>query len=64
MKVVIDHDLCEGHSRCMKTAPEVFEVREDDKSYLLIERPGEHLRPKVELAVKLCPRQAIAIVEE
>ena len=63
MKVVVDHDLCEGHSRCMKTAPEVFEVREDDKSYVLIERPGESLRAKVELAVKLCPRQAITIVE-
>ena len=64
MKVVVDHDLCEGHSRCMKTAPEVFDVREDDKSYVLIEHPGKDLRPKVELAVKLCPRQAITIVED
>ena len=64
MKVVVDHDLCEGHSRCMKAAPEVFEVRDDDKSYVLIEHPGEALRPKIEQAVRLCPRQAISIIED
>ena len=64
MKITVDHDLCEGHTRCMKTAPEVFDVREDDKSYVLIEHPGEELRSKVELAVKLCPRQAISIAED
>ncbi len=64
MKVVVDYDLCEGHSRCMQVAPEVFEVRDDDKSHVLIEHPGEDLRPKIEMAVRRCPRQAISIVEE
>ncbi len=63
MKVVVDYDRCEGHARCMAAAPEVFEVRDDDRSYVLIEQPGEELRPKVERAARLCPRQAIAIVE-
>jgi len=64
MKVLVDYDRCEGHARCMAAAPEVFEVRDDDRSYVLIERPGEELRPKIERAVRLCPRQAIAITEE
>ena len=64
MRVVVDFDLCEGHSRCMEAAPEVFEVRDDDKSYVLMERPREALRPKVQQAAKLCPRQAISIVDE
>lgn len=64
MKVMVDWDRCEGHARCMATAPEVFEVRDDDRSYVLIEQPGPELRPKVERAVRLCPRQAINIVEE
>ena len=64
MKVIVDHDLCEGHMRCQAAAPEVFEVRDDDKSYVLIERPGEELRAKVERAVRLCPRQAIRIEED
>ncbi|MFQ5668198.1 MAG: ferredoxin [Candidatus Binatia bacterium] len=64
MKVVVDHNLCEGNMRCMESAPEVFEVRDDDRSYVLIERPGEELRAKVEMAVKRCPRQAISLSEE
>jgi ferredoxin len=64
MKVIVDHDLCEGHSRCQTAAPEVFEVRDDDKSYVLLDPVPEDLRPKVERAVRLCPRQAIRIEDE
>ena len=64
MKVSVDHDQCEGHARCMAAAPEVFEVRDDDKSYVLIEQPGEELRPKIERAARLCPRQAITVTDE
>lgn len=64
MRVVVDHDRCEGHARCMAAAPEVFEVRDDDLSYVILSHPGEALRPRVERAVRLCPRQAITIVED
>ena len=64
MKVIVNHDLCEGNARCVLAAPEVFELREDDQSYVLIERPGEDLRLKVEEAARFCPRQAITLVEE
>jgi ferredoxin len=53
--------LCEGNMRCMESAPEVFDVRDDDKSHVLMERPPESLREKVQLAARLCPRQAITI---
>lgn len=61
MKVVVDWDLCEGNAVCMKVAPELFEVRDDDKAHLLIAEPGEALREKIERAVQRCPRQAISI---
>ncbi len=61
MKVVIDLKLCEGNQRCQESAPEVFEVRDDDKAHLLIEKPPESLREKVKLAIKMCPRQAITL---
>ena len=64
MKVVVNYDLCEGHARCEATAPEVFEVRDDDRSYVINPHPGPELRAKVERAVRLCPRQAISIVED
>jgi ferredoxin len=64
MRVIVDQDLCEGNAVCEHHAPQVFKVGEDDKSQVLIERPGEELRAKVELAVKRCPRAAIKLVED
>ncbi len=64
MKVVVDFELCESNARCMEVAPEVFEVRPDDKMYVLNEHPPEGLRAKVEKAVRRCPKQAISIVED
>jgi ferredoxin len=61
MKVVVDFDLCEANAVCMDICPEVFKVDDDDFLHILIEEPGEHLRAKVEEAVRLCPRQAISI---
>ncbi len=63
-KVVVDFDLCESNAICMGIAPEVFEVRDDDFLYVLQEHPPEELRPKVEEAVRRCPKQAISIAEE
>ncbi len=62
-KVVVDFDLCESNAICMGIAPEVFEVRDDDFLYVLQEEPSEELRPKVEDAVKRCPKQAISIAD-
>ena len=64
MKIVIDYDLCEGNAQCMKVCPEVFEVRDDDRAHLLVANPGEDLRAKIEVAVRRCPRQALAIATD
>ncbi len=64
MKILIDLKLCEGNERCVSAAPEAFELRDDDKSHLLIERPPERLRAKINQAARMCPRQAISIVED
>ncbi len=61
MRVVVDYKLCDSHSLCMGAAPEVFEVRDDDKMYVLDESPPELLRAKVEQAVRQCPMQALSI---
>jgi ferredoxin len=62
-KVVVDFDLCESNGLCMDVAPEVFEVRDDDFLYVLVEEPDESLRKKVETAVQRCPKQAITVDE-
>ena len=61
MKAIVDHSLCEGHAKCMENAPEVFEVRDDDLSYTLIDAIPESLRDAVERAAKTCPRAAISL---
>jgi ferredoxin len=61
MKIVVDRHACEGNARCSDVAPEIFEVRADDKAFVKLENPGVNLLEKLKLAVKLCPRQAITI---
>ena len=63
-KVVVDFDLCESNAICMGIVPEVFELRDDNFLYLLQDNPPDELRPKVEQAVRQCPKQAISIAEE
>jgi ferredoxin len=68
VRVKIDIALCQGHGLCQEEAPEVFHVTEVKGSYdqveLIVERPGEELRQKVEAAVRYCPNRVISIVEE
>ena len=63
MRVVVDYDLCESNAICMAVAPEVFEVDDDDNLNLLQEEPPEELRPKIEEAVRRCPKQALSIAD-
>jgi len=64
MKIVVDYDLCEANAVCMSKAPEVFKVDDEDNLHVLIESPAEELRAKVEESVRLCPRQALSLVED
>jgi ferredoxin len=64
MKIVVDYDLCEANAVCMDVCPECFRVEDDDTLTILVERPPESLRKKVEEAVRLCPRQALSLLED
>ena len=63
MKVQVNHDKCEGHGKCQMAAPEVFELRDDDLSYVRVDDVSEGFAPQVERAIRLCPRQAISWVQ-
>ena len=64
MKVAVDHDMCEGHGKCQQAAPGIFELRDDDLSYVLVDEVPESSHEQVRRAVRLCPRQAIKIIEQ
>ena len=61
MRVVVNFDLCESNALCVDACPEVFEMGDDDRLNVIDEHPPEELRPKVEQAVRSCPKQAITI---
>lgn len=63
MRIVVN-ERCEGHNRCVDTAPEVFAASEDDRSVVLLDPIPEEYRAKVERAVRLCPRQALELVND
>jgi ferredoxin len=61
VKVIVDYDLCEANALCMKSAPEVFRVEEDDTLTVLMEEVPGSLEEKAREAARLCPRQAITL---
>ena len=63
MRVHVNPDMCEAHGKCEMTAPEVFELGDDDLSRVKLDPVPEELREKVERAIRLCPRQAISVIE-
>jgi ferredoxin len=64
MKIIVDRDLCESNAVCMDIEPSVFEVDDDDELQILNEHPDESLRPKMEEAVRRCPKQALSIEDD
>ena len=63
MKIVVDFDKCQSKAICMRVAPALFEVREDNFLYILNETPPEAMRESLEKAVAMCPTGAISIAE-
>lgn len=60
MRVTLNAEMCEGHGKCEKAAPEVFKLGDDDTSVVLLDEIPAALEEKVERAIRLCPRQAIS----
>ena len=65
MRVVADLSRCESNAVCMAVAPEVFEVRDDDRLYLVTNQPPPGpIAGRAREAVRRCPKQALSIVED
>ena len=62
MRIQLDQETCQGHSRCYALAPEVFDVDDDGFAVVLIdgELPPE-LEEKAVLAAANCPERAITV---
>jgi len=65
MRVLINHDRCQGHGRCYDLAPDLF--GEDDDGYGTVLHDGRVPADREDdagLAVANCPEQAIDVLEE
>ena len=64
MKIKVDRDKCEGHSRCYSLAPDLVDV--DDLGNAFELNDGEvpaGLEDRAQLIIDNCPEFAIEIVE-
>lgn len=59
MRVVVDRDRCEGNALCVKYAPKVFELDDDDYSVVKLDPVPPDQEALVEQAIAECPRAAL-----
>lgn len=62
MKVRVDPELCQGHTLCAMTAPELFGLRDEDgHAYAHSAEVPPELEDKAREAARSCPEQAIVL---
>lgn len=64
MRVLVNREACEGNALCVKAAPEVFQVDENDYVELRVAGPGPELLAKVREAIRRCPKNALSLEGE
>jgi ferredoxin len=62
MKIIVDREKCRGHNNCTAIAPNVFEVDDNFKAYVL--DPKGDSDEDILKAAKMCPKLAIALEDE
>ena len=63
MKIVVNRGLCDGNGNCVREAPGLFALDEDDMVQVLKESVGEADRAAAEAAVAACPKNALKLAE-
>ncbi|MEN9740941.1 MAG: Ferredoxin-2 [Actinomycetota bacterium] len=62
LKIYVDMDKCQHYGQCVFDAPNIFRLNEDDKlEYEATADDSE--RDNIQLAIDICPMQAIKFVE-
>ena len=62
LKIYVDMNKCQHYGQCVFDAPNVFRLNDDDKlEYEATADDSE--RENVQLAIDICPMQAISFVE-
>ncbi|GAS99909.1 MULTISPECIES: ferredoxin [Mycolicibacterium] len=59
MRVEVDLDRCEGNAICVKLAPQLFQLDEDDYSVVQLDPVPAELEEVAARAIEECPRAAL-----
>jgi ferredoxin len=63
-RVVVDPDLCQGHTLCNMAAPDIFALREEDgHAYVVVDELTAEQVPLARKAELGCPERAITVEE-
>ena len=66
MKIIVDRELCEANAIVNSIDQAqilIFRVEEDDTLTILKEEIPTHLERRARDAVRLCPRQALQVID-
>ena len=60
MRVVVDRDRCEGNAVCVRIAPEVFALDDDEYAMVTADPVPVAQETLVKQAIAECPRAALS----
>ncbi|MEO3761384.1 ferredoxin [Mycobacterium sp. B14F4] len=64
MKLQVDAEMCQGHSRCQATYPELFDIDDEGTAFVTVEEIPPEWEDRAHNAIANCPERAIHIVKE
>jgi ferredoxin len=62
--LTVDRAMCEAHGRCEETAPDIFELDDDERLQIHRPHPGPEDLDRVRRAVRGCPKTALSLTRE
>jgi ferredoxin len=60
MRVVVDRDRCEGNAVCVRVAPSLFVLDDDDYATVIADPVPSDQEALAEEAIAECPRAALS----
>ena len=64
MRVIVNAELCQGHTLCNMVAPAIFHLREEDgHAFVVVDELTAEQAPLARKAELGCPERAITVEE-
>lgn len=64
MAISVNPSLCDGNAVCVREAPELFALDDDEVVQVLQQPSDKAQRRRAEQAVRLCPKNALSLTDD